>query len=317
MTDPQRNKLNMYVLVRDFLLASVTITNKIAVFAALFTTFNDYITEIFAISEQQERDQKGVTQTKQAVRAALIAQMEKISRKCVGYASGVNDNVFLQIVRVAASQLKAMADADLVKKAEDMVTIVTPKLPALAGYNITASDLDSLTGLKTDFLSIYTAPAGNKKTKSQLTEKLNALFGSTDTVLGKMDDQVGSLFDTDAAFHDEYFKKRVLVKLAKRQRAFQMWVTDAETGLPIKNAVVKLWMKADSNGMKAAASSGPELAKIVKKAGAQGGIMQNSMAAGEYSYEVLLGGYVTATGTFFVNNGQMTVVRVKMVKSVA
>lgn len=315
MTDSQRNKLNMYVLVKDFLLASVTITNKIVVFAALFSTFNDYITEIFAVSEQQERDQKGVTQTKQTVRAALIAQMEKISRKCVGYASGVDDNVFLQMVRVSTSRLKNMADADLVKKAEDMVTIVTPKLSVLAGYNITASDLDSLSGLKADFMSIYTAPAGNKKSKSQLTEKLNGLVSNTDTVLGKMDDQVGTLYDTDGAFHNEYFKNRELVKLASRQRAFQMWITDAETGLPIKNAVVTLLMKAVSNGMKAAASSGSDLAKTVKKAGAQGGLIQNSMAAGEYSYEVSLGGYVTAKGTFFVNGGLMTEVRVKMGKS--
>jgi len=315
MTDPKRNKLNMYVLVREFLLASVTITNKLVVFAALFSTFNDHILEIFAISEEQERDQKGVTKTKQSVRAALIAQMEKITRKCVGYASGVDDTVFLQMIRVATSQLKNMADADLVKKAEDMVTIVTPKLPALAGYNITASELASLTGLKTDFVSIYTAPVGNRKTKSQLTEKLNSLFGSIDTVLGKMDDQVGALYDTDTAFHDEYFKKRILVKLAKRFRAFQMWVTDDETGLPIKNAVVKFMLIADSNGMKAAKSSGADLQKNVKKAGPQGGLMQNRMAAGEYSYEVSLGGYVTATGTFFVNDGQMTEVRVKLVKS--
>lgn len=315
MTDPKRNKLNMYVLVRDFLLASVTITNKLVVFAALFSTFNDYITEIFAISEQQERDQSGVTQTKQKVKAALIAQMEKISKKCVGYASGANDAVFLQMIRVATSQLKAMADADLVKKAEDMATIVRPKLTVLTGYNITASELDILTGLKTDFVSIYTAPTGNKKTKSQLTEKLNELFGSTDTVLGKMDDQVGSLFDTDAAFHNEYFKKRVLVNLARRLRAFQMWITDDVTGMPIKNAVVKIWMTADSNGVKAKQSKGADLVKNVKKAGAQGGLVQNNMSAGEYSYEVSLGGYVTVTGTFFINAGQTTEVRVKLVRS--
>lgn len=314
MTDSQRNKLNMYVLVRDFLLASVIITNKIAVLAALVSTLNDYITEIFAISEQQERDQKGVTQTKQSVRAALIVQMEKVSRKCVAYASGANDAVFLQMIRVATSQLKGMADADLVKKAEDMVTVVTPKLPALVGYNITASELDSLSGLKTDFVSIYTAPAGNKKTKSQLTEKLNALFGSTDTVLGKIDDQVGALYDTDPDFYAEYNKKRVLVKLARRQRAFQMWISDAETGLPVKTAIVKLALKADSNGMKAASSTGADLVKNVKKSGAQGGLMQNKMAAGEYNYEVSFGGFVTQTGSFFVNDGQMTEVRVKMEK---
>ena len=310
MNDQQRNKLNMYVLVRDFLLASSTITNKIAVFAALILTFNDYIKEIFAISEQQERDQTGVTKTKKSVRAALIAQMEKISKKCVGYASGVDETAFLQMIRVTVSQLRLMADADLVKKAEDMVTIVTPKLPDVAGYNVTQSDLDTLSGLKSDFVSIYTAPTGNKKTKSQLTEKLNALFSNTDGVLGKIDDQVGALYDTDPDFFAEYNKKRVLVKLAKRGRSFQMRITDADTGLPVKNAVVKLLYKADSNGMKASTSSGADLTKVVKKAGAQGRLIQNSMTTGEYSYEVSLGGYVTETGSFFINDGQMTEVRV-------
>jgi len=312
MHDKQRNKLNMYVLVRDFLLASVTITNKIVIFAALFAVFNDYITEIFAVSEEQERDQKGVTKTKKSVRAALIAQMEKITKKCVGYASGIEDLVLLQMVRVATSQLKAMADADLVKKAEDLVRELTPRLPDLAGYNIIAGDLSALTGLKDDFRSIYTVPVGIKKTKKQLTEQLNGLFSKADAQLGRLDDQVGTLFDTDAVFHDVYFQKRVIVNLAKRLRAFQMWITDDETGIPIQNAVVKLTMLADSNGMKILQSSGADLVKNVKRAGTQGGILQNNMVAGEYSYEVSLGGYVTTTGTFFVNDGQMTEVRVKL-----
>jgi hypothetical protein len=317
MTDSKRNKLNMFVTMRDLLLASVTITNKLAIIAVLFATFQDYVTEIFAVSEQQERDNKGVTKTKKTSRSALILAMERISKKCVGYASGVDDYTFLQMIRLTKSQLKNLADADLVKKAEDMVTIVAPKLPLLEGYSITEDDLDSLNGLKADFVSIYTAPIGNRKNKSQLTEKLNLLFLNADAVLNKIDDQVDSLFDTDPDFCNEYNRKRVIVKLAKRLRAFQMWIVDDETGLPIKNAIVTLSMKADNNGMKAMQSAGAELTKTVKKAGAQGGLLENNMASGEYSYEVSFGGYVLATGTFFINDGLMTEVRVRMVKNVS
>jgi 5-hydroxyisourate hydrolase-like protein (transthyretin family) len=315
MKDLDRNKLNMFVMVDEFLLASVTITNKIVIFAALYQVFKDYVTEIFAVSEEQEKDQKGVTKTKQAVREALIAQLEKITRKCVGYASGVEDFVLLQMVRIASSQFKIMADADLVKKAESLVTELTPRLPDLEGYNVVESDLDLLTSLKNDFKSIYTAPVGNRKTKKQLTEQLSVLFSKTDAQLGKMDDQVGTLFDTDAAFHDEYFKKRVIVKLARRMRAFQMWITDDVTGLPVKKARVKIIKKDGSDVTKAAQSVGSDLAKNVKVSGAGGGVANNNMEAGEYYYEVSLGGYVTATGSFFVNDGLMTEVRVRLVKS--
>ena len=315
MNDSKRNKLNMMVSVDDFLLASVTITNKIVVFAALFSVFHDYVQEIFAVSEAQERDQKGVTKTKQSVRDVLIAKMEMIVKKSIGYASGIEDQDLLQVVRIATSQLKAMADVDLVKKAEKLVTELTPRLPDMAGYNVVQADLDELTSLKTDFKSIYTTPVGIKKTTKQLTEQLNGLFSKADIQLGKLDDQVGSLFDTDVAFHNDYFQKRIIVKLAKRYRALQMWVLDNETGLPLRNAVVKIAIKEGSNSMNASQSSGADLVKTVKKAGAKGGILQNNMAAGEYTYEVSLGGYVTATGSFFIIDGQMTEVRVRMGKN--
>lgn len=305
----------MYVLVRDFLLASVTITNKVAVFAAFFATFTDYVTEIFAVSEQQERDNRGVTRTKKATRELLIKQMEKISKKCVGYASGVDDLVFLQQVRFGNSQLIRMADADLVKKAEDMVTNVTPKLPELEGYNITLDDLDTLSGLKADFVSIYTAPTGIRKSKAQLTAKLNLLFDNADGVLEKMDAQVGSLFDIDPEFYEEYKRKRVLVNLARRMRAFQMWITDEDTGNPVEKANVKIMLKDGSDVMKAAKSGGADLQKTVKRAGAKGGVAINNLMAGEYSYDVSLGGYVTQTGTFFINDGLMTEVRVVLKRS--
>ena len=316
MNDSQRNKLNMYVLVRDFLLASVTITNKIVVFAALFATFTDYVNEIFAVSEQQERNNTGVTKTKKSTREALIQQMLKISRKCVGYASGVEDLVFLQLIRYGESELKHMADADLAKKAEDMPAIVGPKLADLAGYNITEDDLTALIGFTKDFVSIYTAPVGNKKTKAKFTEKLNLLVSNTDGVLEKMDDQVGVLYDTDPEFCDEYNRKRKIVKLAKRKRAFQMWIVDDETGLPIGKAIMKTMKKDSSDMTKTAKSSSPDLSKIVKIAGARGGVINNTMEAGEYTYEVSLGGYITETGTFFINEGLMTEVRVRMRKSV-
>ena len=314
MTDNQRNKLNMYVMVRDLLLASVTITNKLVVFAALIATFTDYVTEIFAVSEQQERDNTGVTKTKQAIRAELIKMMELISKKCVGYASGVEDYTFMQMIKVTKSQLKNLADADLVKKAEDMITNVTPKLPELAGYSITQDVLDALRGLTSDFVSIYTTPTGNKESKAQLTAKLNLLFRNTDAVLKKMDAQSGALFDTDPDFCDEFTRKRAIVKLARRLRAFQMWITDEETGLPIGKANVKIMKKDGSNLMTAVASSGTDLQKIVKRAGTQGGVFMNNLTAGEYSYEVSLGGYVMVTDSFFINDGLMTEVKVGMKK---
>jgi hypothetical protein len=312
MDDRQRNKLNMYVLVKDFLLASVVITNKIEALTSLISTFSGYVAEIFTVSEKQERDFKGVTKNKRAIRDALIKMILKVSKKSVGYASGASDEEFLGVIRFGKSHLGHMADAQLLEKAEDLVKIVTPKLPELAGYLVTANDMDTLSGLTDDFRKIYTVPTGNKKSKATLTKQLKLLYSKTDEVLVKIDKQVDALFDTDTEFHDRYFKNRALVNLGKRYRALQMWLTDNETGLPLSNAVVKVYMKADGTSM----PTNPDntLLKFVKKSGEKGGIYQNNMPAGEYIYEISKGGYVTATGTIYVNDGVMSLVRVGMVK---
>jgi hypothetical protein len=303
MNDKQRNKLNMYVLVRDYLLASATITNKLVVFAALLASFMDYVIDIFAVSEQQERDNSGVTKTKKTLKSDLRKKIFSIGKRCIGYASGINDLTFLQLVSITKSKLDLMADADLVKKAEDFITNVTPRLTQLTGYGVTANDLEALLFLKDEFVAIYTVPTGNKESTAQLTTRLRLLYKLADAVLKRIDDQVGSLFETDAEFHDEYFRRRAIVQLAKRFRSFQMWVKDFETGLPMAKVHVVITSKT---------KNGTEFTKSVKRTGSKGGVAMNNMTAMEYDYEVSFGGKVTVRGSFFINDGMMTEMTVEM-----
>jgi hypothetical protein len=60
--------------------------------------------------------------------------------------------------------------------------------------------------------------------------------------------------------------------------------------------------------------SGTELAKVVRSTGGKGGMIVASLDAAEYEYEVSYGGYVTSTGSFFVNDGVMTEVVVRLKK---
>jgi hypothetical protein len=69
----------MYELVKDFLLASVTITSKIAVFAALYSIFADYVAEIYAVSEKQEEDRTGLTKAKGEKKASLVKKLLSIA----------------------------------------------------------------------------------------------------------------------------------------------------------------------------------------------------------------------------------------------
>ena len=303
MQNRQRNKLDMYVLVKAFLLASVSTTDKWKAFAALFATFTDYVTEIFSIAAQQEADHSGVTMTKQRQRDSLAKKMESISEKCRGYATVAEDLDFRKLITFMKGELHNMADAALITAAERLYTQVMPRLPDIADYNLGESDMAELLDFKNQFLAIYTKPEEAIVDTAKLTERLATLFGLCDALLEKMDAIVLAGRTLDPDFYDGYTRMRVLGQAASRTRALQIGVVDNESGLPVAKARVAYWFK-----------SGSELQKSVKVSGAKGGISKNSLDAGEYLYEVSFEGYNTERGSFFVNDGLMTEVIVRLKK---
>jgi len=304
MNDRQRDKLNMYVLVKDFLLASTAITGKWTAFAALFASFVDYVAEIFRVSGLQKDDKTGVTKSKSQLKKLLIDQIVDISGKCVAYATLAENNEFLSLIKFAKGELQRMADADLAKTALTFHTNVLPKLALIADYDLSQADLDILLSLNTDFLAIYTKPAGSKKEISKLTAQLNALFALTDKLLVKMDAIINSAHKSAPAFVDEYNSKRTIVKTASRTRALQLTVLNDATGEPLAKAKVTIIAKA-----------GADQTKYVKRTGLQGIVTKDILADGEYNYEVEYNGCVKETGSFFVNGGVTTKVVVRMKKS--
>ena len=57
-----------------------------------------------------------------------------------------------------------------------------------------------------------------------------------------------------------------------------------------------------------------QIKKNIKKSGKKGGSYFNKLTPGDYVYEISHYGYVTATGTFFVNSVEMTKLIVKLSK---
>lgn len=305
MNDRKRDKLNMYVLVKDFLLAQTAITGKWTAFAALFASFVDYVAEIFRISGLQKDDKTGVTKSKSQLKKLLIDQIVDIAGKCIAYATVTENYEFLTLTKFVKSDLQRMADADLVKTAGTFHANVLPKLALIADYDLVMADLDTLLSLNSDFLVIYTRPKGNKKESAQLTAQLNTLFVLIDKVLVKMDAIINSAQKSAPAFVDEYNSKRIIVKTPTRTRALQITVLDDATGEPQPKAKVTIKHKG----------GGTDLQKIVKRAGTQGNITNDNLADGEYDYEVEYNGCITGRGSFFVNGGVTTKVEVRLKKS--
>ena len=134
-------------------------------------------------------------------------------------------------------------------------------------------------------------------------EELLAVMQAGDTTVDKMDALVETIRFANPLFYSDYYTRRKIIKTGHRTRSLKLWVVDDESGEPLAKANVTVKAKA-----------GSELWKSVKNTGEQGGTFINDLDAGEYLYEVAIGGYSTATGSFFINDGIMTEVIVRLKK---
>jgi len=259
------------------------------------------LTEIFTVSGKQADDTTGASKTKSKVKKNLIDKMEEISEKCRAYAVVAEDAEFLALIKFMKSELQIMADADLIKTTETFITNVLPKLALIANYDLTQGNMDELTAFKSEYMAIFNKPKGNVQDTAKLTAKLNVLFTLADAVLAKIDAIVQSARKSQPDFVNEYKRKRIIPKAAKRTRSLQLTVLDDATGLPLAKANVTVIKKA-----------GSDLVKNVKRSGKQGKVINAIMADGEYDYEVTFNGCVTEKGSFFVNDGITTEVVVRM-----
>jgi len=162
--------------------------------------------------------------------------------------------------------------------------------------------LTELLELRNQFFFFFTQPAGDTENSAKLTARVDLPFKDADMTLEKMDAILQLSRVTAPDFYEEYTRKRTIGKTATRTRALQLWVVDDVTGLPVAKAKVIIGKKTSN------------LPKVVKSTGPKGGMVLTSMEAAEYEYEVNYGGYLTEKGSFFVNDGVMTEVVVRLLK---
>ena len=293
----------MYALVKEFLLASVTITNKWAVFATYLAAFTTYLTEIYSLSAHEQPGSQITTSQKAEIRTALIKIIQIVNEKCRGYARSVDNKELLFVFKPIKKELGKLSAISLLAFGDAILLHAAPLVSVAGGFDLTAGDIELLTSLLNQFRTIFPKPKGNIKLTKKQTARLDQLFGLSDGELEKMDDVIFSGRSTLPDFCSAYAFKREIVKLPKHVRAFILQLNEQDGGKGMNLVKVWIWLKDH-----------PE-SKIRKKTGKKGGVVINHLADGIYQFEVTHMGYVKVSGTFAITSGEMTKVVVNMVKA--
>ena len=307
----QKIKLTMYMVVNDCLTVNSTIVANLPGFAQNNTTLQKNLGLIQSTGEQQEFDKSGISDNKKLLRQTLVAQAVDISYKMVAYANNTANAVLLKEIKYTKSELEHSADADLKNRAQCIYDRANTNVAALATYGITAALLTTFLGAITAFNTAIPKTKESIKDKKLTTAQLNDLYDSTDLVLENIDKIVEIVHNSQPNFYKIYKESRKLPNSGGSVLSLKGLVKDAASGEYLKGATVTITPELT----KAALATNAKVKDLVKKTADKGGFLVKSLAAGTYTVIIKKAGYVDQIVTIVINDGEMSVLEVQLVKA--
>ena len=224
--------------MRDFLNKNAAITSTLPTFGELFPQFNDNLSQIQVLGEQQEINKSGISEHKNLLRSDLVAKALDISRKTEVYAKMNNNSVLAKEVHYTETELNKSSDSGLKDKSLVIWDKANTNVTALAEYGVSPEMLTALkNGIDLFNASIPTTRTGKAETK-QITTQFADLFNANDAILAKFDLLVEVVRLTQPEFYSAYKGIRRIINTGTGTLALTANITDLTTGEGIKGAKV-------------------------------------------------------------------------------
>jgi hypothetical protein len=303
------NRNTMHVNTQSCLEANDEKMTGMPDYTAFKSEFSSNLKDTGKLLGELSLSSKGVAQDKNAAKLLLIADIMKVSRIMVAYATSKEIFELLKKVKLAESRLVKMQDTALKDAADEILRIANENKTILLTYGLTGQMLvDAQT--KTDvYFAIMPKPKLTKKREQEIRKEIKERQKQSDKILGKIDAMVATLEETEPLFCGTYFGMRKVDHAGLRHLSLKVQVNDSETKMGVKGVVLEIEQQA-GNGKEA----GTELTKSVKRTGDKGGCFIKNLGSGTYLIKAGKEGYVTQMITAYVNEGEMTGIVIEIAK---
>lgn len=237
MKNSQKNKLDMLLAMQAICNSNMAVLLLLPQFDQWFQALGNVVKEIKRLSELQELDYKGKTETKNAKKVILIDKTMEVVRRTVAYAM-VNDLYELkQEVDYTESDLLRSADTELRTLGQVVNERATNVLPELATYGVTQAMLDDQQEAIDDYFKEITKPREGIISRKNATTALKEEFRKADDIVyNKLDKLVAMLMTFNPEVYKSYMNARIIVDLGRGRSnghySIQGKAIDFETGLP-------------------------------------------------------------------------------------
>lgn len=311
MTNEQESRANRNLAVIEFSNENENITAELPGYVANLGIFAQATAEIQTISGEQQTDLTGISASKTQLRSNMTGPAFETSLKLVAFAKMSENNTLLKEVNYSETNFRKSSEIKALDYSQIVYDRAQKHIDSLAQYRINQSTQLILFNAINSFKKVMAAPRIGATTKSQATKRLVALFKLADAALIKMDATVEIVRFSDPNFYIGYKSARKIISKGTGKLAVKGLVSDAQTGEPVKGVTVSFAM----DGGMVHLSSVNAKPNVVKITATKGGFNIKSLAAGTYAVSFKKAGYAEQTATVNVNDGEMTMVEVMMVKN--
>jgi hypothetical protein len=295
MNTNQDNKLSMWMVLRNYLQENSAVTNQIPGFALWFGRLADCINNVMHTTEVQAAVVKGLTEQKNKLEEDLMLKLLEVAAKVRAHAVISDDLILEGRFKLSMRKLRNMPDLILLAKAQGLLADARTVQAEAAEYGLSQELLSHAQALADAYAQAMPQPREGIDARKQQTRAMAEEFKKGDEVLKGMDVLMGVVRYTDTLFYSGYRRARRITNTARRTRALQLWVKDAGRGKPV--VLAKVFLKT---------ADGEAVLRKPRKTGKSGSVIMRHMAPGEYTYEVVMGGFVSESGKFYINRGEMT-----------
>ncbi|KKN10305.1 hypothetical protein LCGC14_1037880 [marine sediment metagenome] len=220
MTDPQENKLSMYISVQTVVNKNDTVWSGLPAFVTAFGEYEGMIQDIQNTRLVQEGDITGVPKDKAQAKEAAIQKALEVSTAVYAYAAKNNNNTLKEKVNYSPSDLRRSRDTVLIDRLQVIHNEANNIVGDLGDYGIDANDLTDLQGLIDAYENLVEEPRAAITNKSEATAALVSLFKQGDALLNEQLDKLMEQFKEDnGKFYTQYFNARIIIDLGVRHEA--------------------------------------------------------------------------------------------------
>jgi len=312
MTNGQESHLNMQQTTVSFCDSNSLVVGTLPGYTANLQSLSQVNARIQEIAGFQKTATTGITANKKQLRTNLNNLASDTARKLTSFAKLTDNLILLAEIDYSESDFRNFSDNEARDKGQVIYNKAQEHLEELAQYDITEETQLALQASFNIFGGVIIAPRLGATARNQATKQLDTLFKTAATLLLKIDAAVELVKLTQPNFYVGYKSARKVISKGSVKLAVKGLVSDTQSGEPVKGVIIT-FMHDGEMTLTAPATNGQPV--ITKTSAEKGGFTIKSMPAGIYRVSFKKMGYAEQFATVNVNDGEMTVVEVKLDKN--